>query len=420
MEIDPYSSFEPPLQIPLRSDPVVQIPEVTALLDEYKRPDSHHDAELQRRETSDLNLHGLSHLIPLGCFQFELGENALRHETGTWHVISYSNQNQILEQCPPQVEPLWSAGWIRLMYRTQFSGLTTVRIYVLPEDVGQVHVDRQVRSLRKSLGELVQLVDISPVSWEGTFSKATQTRHFDLWATGDDTSLFYLFNTLPSPSPNSATWKTNPFTLRTMKELVGGVGHASTVTGLNTILYPYQARSAALMIQREINPTLSLDPRLEPRTAPDGSTFYYSPRDVAFFRNPRQYESIRGGILAETMGLGKTIICLALVLATRHTLPQVPVQYEVAKPERRGVLRLLDLVISSAGRNSVPLKACLDRRRHAEGVEYSQITQAIENHPIEYLIPHVPIRTNRRTEPQPPRRMMLCSGTIIVVPRNLV
>lgn len=368
---------------------------------------------------SERYVRSLENFIPLGCLKVTApnDQSGLDIKEGTWREIGDETGRQILKQCP-FIPDLLEAGWIRVFYAPLVAGETTLRIYALPEDVGQSSIDRRVRSLRAALGELIRIIDVSPRAWKGQPTESIE--RYDLWATADDSSLFYIFNTLPSPSPKHLSWKTDPFTLLAMRELLGDDGHASKVPGLNTSLYPYQARSAAMMVQREINPMLSLDPRLEPRTAPDGSTFYYSPRDIAFFRNPRHYESIRGGILAETMGLGKTLICLAVILATRHTLPQVPVQYNIEKPVRPGVPSLLQSVISHAGKNSIPLKACLDRLRRTEAVEYSQITEAIDRHRIEYLVPHVPLRTNRRTEPQPPRRMRLCSGTIIVVPRNLV
>lgn len=369
--------------------------------------------------TTDRHSRRIEDFIPLGCLKVTVPNDQIAFDPDhtIWREIGDESE-QILQHCPV-VRGLLEAGWIRAFYKPLSIGETMLRIYALPEDVGQSSIDRQVRSLRAALGELIGIIDISPGAWNGQRTRLETS--FDPWATADDSSLFYIFNTLPSPSPQPPSWQTNPFTLRALSELLGNDGHASKVPGLNTTLYPYQARSAAMMIEREINPRLSLDPRLEPRTAPDGLKFYYSPRDIAFFRNPRHYESIRGGILAETMGLGKTLICLAVILATRYTLPQAPVQYDIDKSAARsGVPSLMKMVISHAGKNSIPLKACLDRLRRTEAVEYPQIIEAIDNYHIEYLIPHVPLRTNRRTEPQPPRRMRLCSGTIIVVPRNLV
>ena len=320
-----------------------------------------------------------------------------------------------MHKCPQGLRSLLKAHWIRVFSAVLIDGRIILRIYILPEDVGQRFVDRNTRALRVALEELVSIVDVSTAAWNG---KPSSPRiQFQPWAIGDDSSLYYIFNTLPSPSPALKVSKER-FNKVAMEEVL-----ENRVPGLNTALYPYQARSAAVMIERETCPSLNLDPRLEHRMGPGGSAYYYSPRDIAFFKEPRMYESIRGGILAETMGLGKTIICLAVILATRQHLPQLPPQFERYIPERQSVPSLMELAVTSAGSRSVPLKAQFNRLRqcYKEGqIELSMCMRAIDDHPIEYLVPYVPIRQNRRTEIPPPRRLKLCSGTIVVVPRNLV
>jgi hypothetical protein len=173
------------------------------------------------------------------------------------------------------------------------------------------------------------------------------------------------------------------------------------------------------MIQRESSTELQLDPRFEKRLGPDGSLFYYIPKDLAFYRNPPLYDSHRGGILAETMGLGKTIICLAVILATKGHLPKIPPQYQ-REIVRETVPRLLDLCISTAGRHSIPAKAHFSRFQRESGEELINCMKSVDHHEIDYFIPGKAPRSNRRTLTPPPKRMVLCSGTIIVVPRNIV
>ena len=170
---------------------------------------------------------------------------------------------------------------------------------------------------------LLTYVDISPSTWSGRYDEA-KYQPFDKWISSDAQSLFYVFNNIPSPSPNvDAVSTSRDRTL--MRELLD---HRSSVAGLRANLYPYQRRSAALMLQRENEVRLHLDPRLERRSAPDGSEYYYDARTFSMFRQPRLYDSCKGGILTETMGLGKTIICIALILATKSHLPKTPAQYE--------------------------------------------------------------------------------------------
>jgi len=294
------------------------------------------------------------------------------------------------------------------------NGRIILRIYILPEDVGQRFVDRKDRPLRLALERLIPIVNVSPAAWNGKPSPSKTD--FQSWATGDYSSLYYIFNTLPSPSSAPKVSK-QQFNKVAMEEVL-----ENRVPGLKTSLYAYQARSAAAMIERETCPSLNLDPRLEPRMSPGGSEFYYSPRDIAFFKEPRMYESIRGGILAETMGLGKTIICLAVILATRQHLPQIPPQFDHYVPERQSVPSLMELAVTAAGLRSIPLKDQFNRLRRYKGglqIELSMCMRAIDDHPIEYRVPYVPIR-QKRIENPPYKQLKLCSGTIVVVPRNLV
>ena len=132
-------------------------------------------------------------------------------------------------------------------------------------------------------------------------TRQPERQNFDPWATATESSLYYIFNTLPSPSP-SPTRVPDRYTRLAMRELLD----ERYETGLKSRLYPYQRRTIAAMLEREASVSTHLDPRLERRTSPDGSVFYYSPQDLVFLREPRMYESTKSGVLAETMGLGKT------------------------------------------------------------------------------------------------------------------
>ncbi|KAJ9649307.1 hypothetical protein H2199_000082 [Coniosporium tulheliwenetii] len=226
-------------------------------------------------------------------------------------------------------------------------------------------------------------INVSPQAWSDPDCSQEQ-QHFDRWATADKQSLFYMFNTLPSPSPQPERIR-DKYSRLAVEELLDS---ASWVPGLKTALYPYQARSAALMVQRETAPELQLDPRLELRHAPDGQPFYYGARAGLFLKNPRYYEANKGGILAETMGLGKTLICLAVILATKGHFPHIPPQYQQGTTTREAMTRCVSELEAAKARYSIPVR---------------------------------PPRSQRRRNSLPaPRQITMCSGTILVVPQNLV
>ena len=206
------------------------------------------------------------------------------------------------------VVKLLHAGWIRMfLFRSQIPSApdgSIFRIYLLAYDVGRLFIDRCSKTLKAALQELLRNIDVSPETWSGRYVQGKQ-QNFDQWASAEEYSLFYLFNKLPSPDPSPENIR-NRYTRQAVQELLDSVSSVASdafgpLRGLKTKLYPYQARSAALMIQREAAPQLQLDPRLEARRSPDGQKFYYGARDSSFLKMPRYYESNRGGILSETM-----------------------------------------------------------------------------------------------------------------------
>ena len=120
------------------------------------------------------------------------------------------------------------------------------------------------------------------------------------------------------------------------------------------------------------------------------------------------------------MGLGKTIICLAVILATKHHLPQTPGAYVKGRTVRSEVASLSSMAAASLQRASIPARAFFSKYAAETGQEMTQCLRAIEAEPADYLIPGQPLRMKRQTGSGPPTRMRLSSGTIIVVPGNLV
>ncbi|KAK5709037.1 hypothetical protein LTR17_020149 [Elasticomyces elasticus] len=360
----------------------------------------------------------LKNYLALGCLVFE--DLTTLHEgvqpDAGWQEITHFPIILVSDSTlSTQLSKLAQAGWLRMQ-----SGRSTLdarffifRMYILPGDAGLHFLDRRDSSLWKALQALVSEVDVTPEAWQGQVVEGTG-RKFDQWATCDEGSLFYMFNRLPSPSPSINVVK-EKYTHEALEDLLDP---ASVLPGLKTVLYPYQRRSAGLMLQREAVPQLILDPRLEQRQAPDGSTYYYNARNLLFLRQPRYQETCRGGILAETMGLGKTVILLSLILACKHHQPVMP-SASRALPIRANVGKLSDMAISTVNRHSVPWKVEFERIRHATGDEMTSCIAKLEQSPPMYEIPQEPRRWNRKTILPSPKSMTLAATTLIVVPRNL-
>lgn len=378
------------------------------------------------------NLEDLKHHIALGCIHLNRCVTTQDDEAplleSAWEELLHSKlAHEVKLIIGNEASQLLDARWIRLfLYRSPRERLHSIaRVYLLPEDWSRRSISRSSITLKKALRQLLDRVDVSPNAWAGDLTDA-QIQPFDPWAGQLNTSLYYLFNKLPSPAPTPANIKSR-YARRAAYDLIGSAQASEweddgqqPLKGLKTRLYPYQARSASLMIEREAAPRLQLDPRLETRTSPNGDKFYYCARDGSFLQEPRYYESNRGGILAETMGLGKTIICLAVILASQGNHPQIPALYTRPSPVRARVGTLKEMAAAVPGRHAIPGKVCLEEMSEYTDVNLPRLKDVLDqNIPFYEIPPEIP-RMNRTTRIPPARQYVMCSGTILVVPKNLL
>ncbi|PYI34703.1 hypothetical protein BP00DRAFT_364486 [Aspergillus indologenus CBS 114.80] len=351
-----------------------------------------------------------------------------------------------------QVANLESHQWIRTIgftYPEEHSSWCGVQVYVLPDDVGRRYLPRSNMALRRALKVVMERIDRSVEAWMGDFVADWNTwgpTKRDAEEDGkeeDEESLWYIFNTLQDPAPRADMIKDNPYARRAMEQLLtvaapapassGGEGEddgeesgpdSLGVLGLKTPLYPYQRRSAATMVQREAQPAQMLDPRLEARRGPMGQEYYYDKEEGRILREKRMYSEACGGILAETMGCGKTLISLAVILATRGHFPEIPLEHQELKPQVRDTTgSLVEMAAATAGRFSLPWKSHFDELGHF-GALYNRCVQACERNRGSYTIPPPPARHGGRSgvpyPRPPPQKLYLSSGTLIVAPPNLV
>lgn len=194
---------------------------------------------------------------------------------------------------------LLDAKWIQAEAKVDIlaPSWAQVRIYVLPDDVGRSIIDRQSAALRAHLQCLLAKLDVSKMTWTGSWDPTTPIKHVDPGTEGDldNTTLFQLFNTLPSPEPNP-DFVQDPYGQIAMDQILSG-----EVEGLKTDLHFYQRRSAALMVQRETQPAQVLDPRLKVVNDAIGGQWYLDPAAGTCLREARKYDGTRGGICAETV-----------------------------------------------------------------------------------------------------------------------
>ncbi|KAK3362536.1 P-loop containing nucleoside triphosphate hydrolase protein [Lasiosphaeria hispida] len=324
---------------------------------------------------------------------------------------------------------LLSSRWVRLSFSASHNKPTQgiVRVYILPDDVDNRDVPRSALLLRKARQKLMKQLDFSESTWHGHAGDLVRTSPAPFIAArepssevldGGDQSLLQMFNSIPSPDPRPDMVEDHD-ARDAMYNLL-----SSGISGLGTTLYGYQCRSAALMLQREVQAQQVLDPRLNKSVDQRGVPWYYDGIDGAALREPRYYDGPVGGILAEEMGSGKTLICLALILATKNLPSRIPDIYQPTSPKVRARIgSLADMAAACINANSVPWKQVFlsENPRDLE-LEYTNCIRVLQRNPGFYYLPRPRGRRSARKKDEgiPPRKVYLSHTSLIIVPPNLV
>lgn len=353
------------------------------------------------------------------------------------HIPASSRLLPIFQQAflrTPVLQPfldLWRKHWIQLSFRAVRLGPDVVgrlRVYILPHDNTRGRIrGTEDEKLIKTIPKLMSLLDYSPESWNGQANAIRQTQPSPLGNTALPTdshsspSLLDMFNNVPSPRPDPNT-VASPDTRDTMQCLL-----ESKISGLTSTLYPYQRNSAALMLQREMEPRRIIDPRLKPSLDQLGKPWYFDTVTGLILREPNYYDAPRGGILAEEMGTGKTLICLALILATRQEPTKAPEPFVAETPRRTKKASLMDMAAATANKASVAWKPYFEACRAQLSLDYENCISALErpeNHALyriqkDTLIePRRSGRTSGRSIPS--KEVLLSSCNLVIAPNNLV
>lgn len=328
--------------------------------------------------------------------------------------------------CMPQDHPLFlplsqllstACIWIFTRENRKSGTLATTRVYVLPDDVGLARLPRSHRKHRTALQTLIRSLDSTEPAWLGRTVLGSREIS-DHSGSEEEDSLFYIFNTLKSPKPDSSRIE-DAYAKEAVEGLIQG---PPVIYGLKTELYPYQRRSAAMMIQREVSPARMLDPRLETMSGPTGRPFYLDREACMLYSERTDYEEARGGVLAETMGYGKTLICLATILQTKGHWPRVPPQYsENLHPVRTRVGSLMEMAAATISRTQIPWKPYFEQLSR-DGNDFGNCVKSLEANSVAYTIPRNSKKTLARTSgtEAKPEIIRLCSVTLIIVPPNLI
>ena len=214
--------------------------------------------------------------------------------------------------------------------RLYFCG-TTVRLFLKPT----LGMDDFSSPLEATFSRLLDHVDVTPEAWDTKAAPLSLPRS-SFWEhhqQHDLGSLAEIYRNLPSPSSHL------DLTGRIVKNQLGG--WAPDLYGLRSELFPYQLRSLYTMQCREIFPSAIRSTQQVVVRSPLGYHYLmgrsllhvcksehvnprYGIRNLQVYPGGPFRSDIRGGILCEEMGVGKTIICLSLVISTLGRVPSLP------------------------------------------------------------------------------------------------
>ncbi|OQD99298.1 hypothetical protein PENSOL_c007G07466 [Penicillium solitum] len=296
-----------------------------------------------------------------------------------------------------------------------------VQVFVLPNAQQKKPIQKKKRGeteniLLSHLKLIMSMIDNSSKAWNSLVDAHAGVIANTQPDSEEEESLYYIFNTLQEPTLDLDR-ATNLHSRDSMEALLG-----DSVRGLKTQLHPFQRESAVVMVQREAEPALALDPRFQPWRGPTGLEFYYNKESGSILRDKILYPEACGGILAESMGCGKTLISLAVILATRGHFPQIPVEYQTLEnPIRNKTGTLMEMTAAAVGRFSLPWKDFFDSQLEKKKKNYDNCRKACMAQSGAYMIPAK--RDNQRSTSgyaEPAEHIRLCSGTLVIVPENLM
>ncbi|WPK23046.1 hypothetical protein PUMCH_000270 [Australozyma saopauloensis] len=190
------------------------------------------------------------------------------------------------------------------------------------------------------------------------------------------------------------------------------------IKGLKSKLYPFQLRSLCKMYEKETIKKKDVVPNFVKLTTPTGQPYYYDTLNPGIYGHPELYFLPCGGILAENMGFGKTLICLALVLFSKHEVSiALADMAPVLNFNSNNVPTLQQVCVESITRNSLPWQYYKDELSAA-------VIQKIASLPAKFKIlrydePNSAKLRRSRVVPNE-LELYLCSTTLIITPENLM
>lgn len=119
------------------------------------------------------------------------------------------------------------------------------------------------------------------------------------------------------------------------------------------------------------------------------------------------------------MGLGKTLICIAIIVATKGHFPKIPPQYSTdLNPIRPRTGTLMQMAAATIGREQIPWRAIF-QDLEKDGELHGGCLNMLEENNGSYFMPLKDAARRRNGGNMTHNCIYLCSATLIIVPENL-
>ncbi|GAA5906076.1 hypothetical protein JCM6882_003552 [Rhodosporidiobolus microsporus] len=199
-----------------------------------------------------------------------------------------------------------------------------VRVYLVPQDLPELADPAYSRWKTKrppgsTVFQVLNAVRVSRREWNGEAEDGDVPRFMD---EQDKRSLLEVYRSIESPL-HEETFIDQLDTLDEVHERLRWALNEGA-EGIETDIFPYQRATLAKMLARELAPQQIPHPAFVRRASLlDPSHGVFVSLEGGVRNEPLKVVEPRGGILAEDMGVGKTLIVLSLVLSTLNDLPKL-------------------------------------------------------------------------------------------------
>lgn len=237
----------------------------------------------------------------------------------------------------------------------------------------------------------------------------------------NNTSLLDIFIHLPSPQVDNqlSNWCEDKDILEFLFKDI-----QVQVPGMKTTLYVYQKHSLWKILQRELAPLTTEKYQVIRLIDADSTPYYFDQLTGEIALSTEHIPDVKGGIICEDMGTGKTCICLATIMATK----------DLSNPFMEEFYENLQTDLPLVKHKSIQsLKSTCTEKVLRLGINWKpvkyqlpfDVTELLQKYPMYYKWTDIPINyqfeRSRRTQPNfTTLTVYLSNATLVVVPDNLV